>query len=135
MKESYITGNIVFYGYVDEHNNPVARPKNRFPYTYDGFVTYRNGENKECTGTVYTDRLLQQDYDKTRKLIAKHFDDKGDYWDVRPPEKIQSFLQEWLNEPSLKLVLIMEYCNVSNGYPVWRLDFSTSKTNTNALTN
>ena len=24
----------------------------------------------------------------------------------------------------LKLIFIMEYCNVSNGYPVWRFDFN-----------
>lgn len=112
---------------VDEFDKPVVRTKQSHPYSYDGFVTYRNGKNEEATGTIYSDRLLQWDYAKARNLMMKHFSESGDYWDSRSPEKIQSFLQDWTDERNLKLILVMEYCNVSNGYPVWRFDYAVSK--------
>lgn len=109
--------------FVDEYGNPVEKTKWEYPYSYDGFVTYRNGDNAEVSHTVYSDRLLQQDHDKTRKLMKKHFGNQGDYYSERSPEAIEKFLTEWFNdERPLKLILVMEYCNVSSGYPVWRFD-------------
>ena len=123
--------NLDYYNHfypVDEYGNSVEKTKDKYPYSYDGFVTYRNGENKEVNSTVYTDRLLQWDYEKTRKLIKKHFPNNlGDYWNTREPKQIEKFLQDWLGDKKLKLILVMEYCNVHNGYPVWRFDFKTSK--------
>jgi hypothetical protein len=117
-----------FFGQaVDEFDNPVVRTKQSHPYSYDGFVTYRNGKNEESTGTIYSDRLLKWDYEKSRSLMKKHFNESGDYWDRRDPLKIQSFLREWTGDNELKLVLVMQYCNVSNGYPVWRFDYAASK--------
>lgn len=116
--------------FIDEFGRPVKKTKFTNPYGYDGFVQERCGENHEANGTVYTDRLLQWDYDKTRKLIKKHFKDTGidvggDYWDKRPAKAVEGFLREWLEKPELKVILIMEYCNLSNGYPVWRIDYHT----------
>ena len=112
------------YGWreVDEHSNPVERTKREYPYSYDGFVTWRGGANKEINGTVYSDRLLQWDYKKTRELMKKHFGNEGDYYDKRSPEAIESFLSEYFDK-KIKLILIMEYCNVSSGYPLWRFDY------------
>lgn len=123
-----INGTSIFYsGYEDEFGNQVKKTKQTHPYSYDGFVTYRNGRNEDANGTVYTDRLLQWDYEKTRELMKKHFGNTSDYWNQIKPKKIESFLQERLNDPTIKLVLIMEYCNVSNGYPLWRFDYKSSK--------
>jgi len=116
-----------FFGQVEEFDQPVKKSKHEYPYSYDGFVTYRNGKNEDANGTIYSDRLLQWDYEKTRSLMKKHFGESGDYWNSRSPEKIQSFLQEWTDDKKLKLVLVMEYCNMSNGYPVWRFDYAGSK--------
>ncbi len=107
---------------VDEYDNPVHKTKYEHPYSYDGFVTYRNGKNEEANITLYSDRLLQWDYNKTRELMKKHFGNSGDYYDNRSPKAIESFLAEYTNNPTLKLIFIMEYCNASNGYPVWRFD-------------
>lgn len=78
--------------FVDEYGNPVERTKNEYPYSYDGFVTYRGGSNDDVTGTAWSDRLLQWDYEKTRKLMTKHFGGQGDYYYERTPEQIESFL-------------------------------------------
>ena len=113
--------------YVDEFGKPIKRTPFEYPYSYDGFVTYRGGENSEANNTIYSDRLLQWDYEKCRKMMKKHFGESGDYWNNRSPKKIESFLKEWCGDKNLKLIFVMEYCNVSNGYPVWRFDFKTTK--------
>lgn len=118
------TGLLVdYFPIIDEYGRPVQRTKREFPYSYDGFVTYRSGKNEEVAGTVYSDRLSQQDYKRNRELKLKHFGDTSDYFNSRNPIKIQDFLREHLNIPELKIIFIMEYCNRSSGYPVWRFDF------------
>lgn len=116
---------------VDEFGNPVSRGKHDHPYTYSGFVQERVHPNEVADGTVYTDRLLQWDYKLTRKLLTKYFDngttDKGgDWWNNRSASRIQEFLRERFDNPKLTVVLVMEYCNVSNGYPLWRIDYATN---------
>lgn len=109
------------FSYVDEFGNPVEKTKDKYPYSYDGYVSYRNGDNSDITGSVYSDRLRQWDYEKYEECSKKH----GDPGLMRNkvPIQIQSFLRDYLNEPKLNLILIMEYCNLSTGYPVWRFDY------------
>ena len=113
---------VVYSDSTDEFGNPVKRTKFDYPYSYDGFVTYRNGKNEEANQTIYSDRLLQQDYDKTRELMQKHFGNTSDYYCSRSVKDIEAFLKDWLNKDNLKIIFIMEYCNISNGYPYWRFD-------------
>jgi hypothetical protein len=110
---------------VDEHGNPVERTKEMYPYSYDGFVIWRT-EGK-ANDTIYSDRLLQWDFAKHDRLCMKHFGNKGQYWSDRPPEKIEAFLRDWCDNPKLKLIFIMQYCNVSSGFPCWRFDFNTNR--------
>lgn len=109
------------HGDVDEFDRPVKRRKQEYPYSYDGFVTYRNGENKEINHTIYSDRILHDP--KYDKLSLKHFGDEGQMFFNRKPKAIEDFLKDFCDAPNLKLILVMEYCNVSNGYPLWRFDF------------
>ncbi len=112
----------VYGGYIDEHGNLIERTPHSHPYSYDGFVTYRDGENSETNMTLYSDRMLQQNYNKTRILLYEHFGDDGDYYSGRDPKVIEKFLRKWMDKPNLKLILVMQYCNQSTGYPVWRFD-------------
>lgn len=118
----YFEGEI--WGGVDEYGNPVERTKRTHPYSYDGFVMWRGGENKEANATIYSDRLYSQDWERHNELCLKHFGDEGQYWNYRKPKKIEAFLRDWTGKDALKLILIMEYCNRSNGYPCWRFDFA-----------
>lgn len=113
---------VISYG-VDEHGNPALKGKHEYPYTYDGFVLHRFGENEEANGTIYSDRLLQWDYEKHNKLCKKHFGDEGQYWDKRDPKLIEEFLRDWTGKPNLRIIFIMEYCNQATGYPCWRFDY------------
>jgi hypothetical protein len=58
---------------------------------------YSNG--KKPTETVYSDRLFQWDTKKHDSLCQKHFGNSGQSWSSRTPEKIESFLSEYLNKP------------------------------------
>lgn len=117
-------GMIISYGNVDLDGRPVHRTKEDFPYSYDGFVIWRAGENSEIKSCVYSDRLYQQDYKKFNKLCKKHFGDEGQYFDRRNPEKTEEFLRDWFDKPNLRLIVIMQWCNASSGYPLWSFHFN-----------
>ena len=110
-------------GLVDEHGKAISRTPSTHPYSYDGFVTWRGGKNKEANNTIYSDRLWQWDYKKADKLCIKHFGDKSQYFGNRTPEQIEAFLRDFTDNPNLKLIFIMEYCNQSSGYPLWRFEY------------
>ena len=96
---------MITYGlYIDLDGKQVDKTPLKHPYSYDSFVTHKNGNKEDITGSVYSDRLLQWDYSKTRKLMKKHFGESGDYYSNREPEQIEEFLRERLEEPNLKLV-------------------------------
>jgi len=110
-------------GPFDEHGNTVARTKQSHPYSYDGFVQWRIEPQQKASSTIYSDRLLQWDFAKHDRLCQKHFGNKGQLWDRREPKLIEAFLRDWCDDKNLTLVMVMEYCNQSSGYPVWRFDF------------
>ena len=113
-----------YYEYIDEFDNPVEKTKNKFPYSYDGFILHRFGPNSEVDSTIYSDRFKLWDNEKFNLLKEKYFKNKGDYWPTSEPELIEKFLQEFFDKSDLKLIFIMEYCNISSGYPYWRFDFT-----------
>lgn len=109
----------------DEFGNPVQRTKIDYPYSYDGFVLHRLGENKEANGTVYSDRLYEWDNKRYNTLRQKHFGDNSQYWGSSYPSLIEKFLQDYMDNQDLKLIIVMEHCNLATGYPVWRFDYKT----------
>jgi hypothetical protein len=108
--------------YVDEHGEPIKRTPESHPYNHDGYIVARFGPNSEVNDTIYSDRLYQWDSTKHDHLCRKHFEDVAQGWGARDPKKIEAFLRDWTECPDLKLVFIMKYVNVSNGFPVWRFD-------------
>ena len=108
------------FGPVDLDGKPVKRTKQSHPYSYDGFVLWRDGS--EDTGhAVYTDRLSQWDRDKFQRLCKKHMPDRR--WDNAAPGDVQAFLSEYNDDPGLRLTAIMEWCNQATGYPTWSLHY------------
>jgi hypothetical protein len=117
-------GNITYgSGMIDEFDKPIKKTPSKYPYSYDGYITHRAGENKEANGTIYTDRLNMWDHKKCHELKQKHFGNQSDYWSDFSPDQIEAFLRDWCDDQELKLIFVMQYCNVSNGYPLWRLEF------------
>lgn len=119
-------GNIVC-GLVNEHGKVISRTPQEYPYSYDGYVTHRLQENSKDDNTVCTDRLWQRNPKLHDELCQKHFGDKGQYWGGRYPEQIEAFLRDYYKNPDIELVYIMQYCNVSSGYPLWRLEYKLKK--------
>jgi len=119
-----LDGRVLNLHYVDEHDNPVKRTKDTHPYSYDGYVVWRGGKNEEVTGTAYSDRLREWDCKKYDSLSEKYGNPGS--WNTKNPAEIEKFLQEYNDEPELKLILIMEYCR-NNGYPLWRFDYHIPK--------
>ena len=120
-----LCGDFIDGGFVDEYGQPVRRTKYSHPYNYDGFVLWRAKGNPRGNDTIYSDRLMQWDFKKHDQLLMKHFGDTGQYWDKRDVKLIEAFLRDWTEKPALELVMVMEYCNQSTGYPCWRFDFAT----------
>jgi len=109
----------------------VKKTKHSHPYSYDPFLLWYNEEVRTLqddngqmrnVSTVYTDRLLQWDWDKHNRLCRKHFGDEGQLWHQRDPKKIEEFLCDW-HDKKIVLIANIQYVNISNGYPLWRLDF------------
>lgn len=98
------------------------RDRMSYPYSYSPIIIFGE-ENKDDDGCQYSDRLYQQDYDLTQKLCVKHFGNIGQHFNNRDPKLIEKFLRERLNRPKLKLTMIVEWCNASNGYPYWSFHF------------
>jgi len=101
----------------------LSKTKNDYPYTYSPFLIFFNEEATEgATNTIYTDRLLQWDYEKHNLLCEKHFRNKSQYWHDRDAKRIEQFLCDWTGK-KIVLVANIQYVNLSSGYPVWRLDY------------
>lgn len=106
---------------MDIEGNVIEKTKAEYPYSYDPIVVFRNF-TLESENRIWSDRLLQWDYNKYNQLSRKHFGDESQYWYAREPHKVEAFLSDWLDK-TVRLVRITENCNVSNGYPVWSFDY------------
>lgn len=95
--------------------------KARSPYAYKEFYLYRSGG--ESNAGVYSDRLMQWDYDKYNRCCKEVWGDKGQYFDSRKPTEIERFLQLYNENDDIKLIDIIEGCNASNGYPFWAFKY------------
>lgn len=108
--------------------------KQSHPYCYDPFTIWgRPYPDKECNGTVYTDRLDQWDSATYARLAKKHYR-SGDNNYERPFDThnckghlIEAFLRDWYDDPALKLLRVIEYCSPATGYQIWRLDYVSKK--------
>jgi len=120
-------GNLVNYFYRDENGNLVNRTKEKYPYSYDFFVTYDNRSKVITNNTVYSDRMWEWDSVKYDKCTKEIWNDCRQVFFNSSPQDIEKFLQLYFNNGNLILTLIMEGCNQSSGYPLWRFDMGEKK--------
>lgn len=97
--------------------NPVKRTKQNYPYSYDDYVVWK-GEYSEMDNAVYSDRLMQWDYERFNKCCQEVWGNSGQYFNNRMPTDIERFLSLYYKE-NIQLTAVTEGCNVSNGYPYW----------------
>lgn len=114
-------GNCIWsnYMYVDLDGNPVKKTKDEYPYSYDPYVVWKGDYDKEkISNVVYSDRLWEWDSKKYNECCQEVWNNHGQYFYNREPEDIERFLSKYFRR-NIKLTVILEGCNVSNGYPVW----------------
>ena len=107
--------------FVDLDGRRVKKTPRDYPYSYDPFVIYKGDDlNIEEDDSFYSDRLsLWYDCERMRELKEKYSIEHGDYfWAYNPIEKLDKFLSD-LMRISAKITAIVQYCNISNGYPYW----------------
>lgn len=126
MRDYEGTG-MAFFSEVDLDGNPVERSRASHPYPYSPYVMYRNGGNEEIKTCVYSDRLFQWDSKKYNELCEKHFGNTGQHFSSRSPDTIEKFLKDYMDDQSLKLIVIQEGANMSSGYPYWVFHYSLNR--------
>lgn len=104
--------------YRDINDNQVKKTKDNFPYEYEPFVIWKKECNENKRNVVYSDRLMQWDYEKFNNCCKIVWNNEEQMFYNRTPESIEKFLSLYLDE-EITLTVIMEGCNVSNGYPYW----------------
>jgi len=105
--------------------------KAKHPYSYCPFTIWGvPSPSPECNGSEYDDRLSQWDHDKYERLKKQHYHDAetGNYLapfssNACKGDRIEAFLRDWYDDPALKLLRVIEYCQPYSGYPTWRFDF------------
>lgn len=116
------------------HDPPLT--KREHPYNYDPFTIWGAPRpSAECNNTDYTDRLSQRDNAKYTRLSRKHYESGTNSY-AQPfafdshnckGDLIERFLRDWYDDPELKLLRVVEYCNPYSGYQTWRLDYRSTK--------
>lgn len=105
------------------------------PYSYDPFTVWGK-RNKKCNNSVYTDRMSLWDFNKFEKIGAKVFGNSGSggWFDAGSPngrkgheKKVEQFLCEYFDDKTIELTRVIQYCNMSTGFPTWRLDYYQAK--------
>lgn len=114
----------VIIGITDHEGNWPERTKQSHPYSYDPICQYMD-KSVEANGTVYHDRMQQWDYKKFDRVLKEHCRD-GCY-SFNNSSTVQKVLRSYFEDDTIELACIIEYCNVSSGYPCWRFDYKSSK--------
>lgn len=85
-----------------------------YSYSYSEFFHFgsRSIIKQEGIEAVYDDRLWQWDYEKTKRLKAKHCDVR---WECATSAQLDAFMSAYQGEPC-EVVALAEGCNVSSGY-------------------
>jgi hypothetical protein len=119
---------------MDPHHDKIlgmltGKTQTTHPYSYDPFIVWQTeiheGPKKiEPNDSCYSDRLMEWDFKKHNLLRLKHFGNEAQLtWNQDDPSKTEAFLRDYFNKPDLKLIRIIQYCNLASGYPCWRFDF------------
>jgi len=113
------------YTFVDLDGNLVEKDKYNYQYSYDPYVVWKNNYLPDSS-MVYSDRLMQWDFRKFNKCCLQVWNNEAQYFHSRQPKDIEKFLSLYFGK-EIKLTVIMEGCNVSNGYPYWIFGFKEIK--------
>lgn len=127
MKKYYFNSYCNFNSmYLDLDGKSVKRTKDEYRYSYDPYVMWKGDYKKNSGNVVYSDRLYQWNSEKYNECYQKVWGNKGQQFYNRSSEDIQKFLSLYFDK-EIKLTVVMEGCNVSNGFPYWVFFFEDIK--------
>ena len=110
---------LIKHRYMDLQGNPIKRTPTSHPYNYDEYVIWKDANfNVDICDVVYSDRLYQWDSQKYNMCSQEVFQNQGQYFSKREPNKIEKFLSLYFGK-SIKLKAITQGCNQATGYPYW----------------
>lgn len=111
--------------YVDQYGNPVNRNRHEWPYSYDAYVTYQKSGYTYESGTQqglhieYHDRMMQWNWEKFHQSMMTVCGKRQQTFKNLSTNQIKEFLELYNDVKEVDLLIVMEGCNVSNGYPYW----------------
>lgn len=108
-------------GQVDLEGNPVKYTKQQRPYCYSEHVVGRLAANHPKMSAIYTDRMWSWDREKTQRLMQKHLSESR--WQHPDMFAVQEFMAEWLEDPKVQVIAVMEWCNAATGFPTWSIHY------------
>lgn len=81
------------------------------------------------TNTMYDDRMRSIDVRAYDRAIKAVWGDKPMWWSerVRDPEKVDQFINAYINKRKVRLYAIYEYENRATGFPCFRFDYEDVK--------
>lgn len=104
--------------YLDLNGNSIKKTPETNPYNYDSYVQWMKDYNREKSKTVYSDRMYSWDYKKFNECCEKIWGNTGQFFNDRKAKDINKFLNLYF-EKEVKLTVILNCCNQSNGFPYW----------------
>jgi hypothetical protein len=113
----------LFFGGKGRDGKPVERTRQDYPYSFDDYLSYENTAQPLANNSMYTDRMYEHEPKKYKELMQKHFQSESEFWGGRSPEKIEAFLRDYCDLPSLQLVRIWTCCNQAYGSEHWQFEF------------
>lgn len=114
----------------DLNRSDPPRSKRGWPYSYDPFTIWGEpSQHKDCNTSDYTDRLSEWDHNKYERIAAEVYKVDGEpQFPFREHncrgDLIEKFLQRYYDNPRIKLLRVVEYCNSSTGFTTYRLDYN-----------
>lgn len=106
--------------YFDLDGNPIERNPEKYPYSYEPYVQWIGDFKREKSTSVYSDRLMQWDYEKYKRCCMETWGKETSYFRNGNPKYVEKFLSLYFGKKII-LTAIMEGCNYYNGYPYWLL--------------
>lgn len=99
---------------------PIKRTPSEYPYSYDEFVTWKSTMYSDKDHWVYSDRMMEWDYNKFNEACMKVWKNQGQYFypRSRTPKQIEKFLCIYFDK-NVELTAVVQGCNQGNGYPYW----------------
>lgn len=104
--------------------NKDRRTKETHPYGYDPFFLFGNHETIADAHCNYSDRYPLWGEKKFRNALEKA--GIQSMWGRVEPEQWDAFVKAYHGK-SYECVGVVEWCNMSSGYPCWSIHFKKTK--------